>query len=769
MFRRMYSYTLVSIAGLILSLTSNWVIPLFLLIVAVLPLIFNHHEKNKSMTLLLLIFTSICFYFYGLWTIDKSESTLTGEETSIVGKVVTQPTLTQSLRWSFEVKLQDGERIQAFSTVENEPFYNEVCQFSGSISPPHSNTNPYTFNYEQYLQEKGVHWVLSVEEIKGGCINQKVTMKGKVELLRKKGIERLINIEEGDTSALMVALVYGDRSYLTEERVKTYRQLGIIHLLAVSGLHIGLITLSLFYFFCRIGLTKEKTSLILILILPVYIVIAGGAPSVIRASIMCMLVLLATVVNQKMKVIDLLSILCIVLLIINPFYIFHLGFQLSFLTSFSLILSQSLLNDTNKIFTLFKVTFIAQLVSMPLILYHFYEISLLSVVINLIFIPFISMWILPLSFLTVIFQLLFPPLSHVTFYIASTSLSFSHKVLDVASKWKWDMLVFGQPSIYILVLLYAFIILCLVSFEKKIVILKWISSSLLIGVLSFQYFQPYFYAFAELTILDVGQGDAIVITLPRSKITYLVDTGGYVSWGEERSNTVYGPGKYVIEPYLKGKGIKKIDKLILTHGHYDHIGEACYLLEEMDVKSIMYPKTENIAVEAHDTFGCAQNKKVPVQFVNEGEWWNEKGQYFAVLNPYGNEAKENDKSIVLFVNLEGKQVLLTGDIEGDAETRLINSYSADLHIDILKVAHHGSKSSTSEGFIEHFQPDIAVISAGRNNRFGHPHEEVMSRLDQYNVKAFRTDLDGAVMIKIRSNKIKIETTVKREQETLDYR
>ncbi|MDQ0254331.1 competence protein ComEC [Evansella vedderi] len=732
-------------------------------LLGLIPIILSFKVKKDALKIGSYIIFFLFFYGYGTIFFQNDQSSLTGKETTFIGSVISEPTLTSNMQWSYEFKLDNKERLQVFTSYDvPAPAFKDRCLFEGELQRPSPNRNPFGFDYADYLYKNGIQWLVRLHKDHITCENSNNKLKGIYEL-RNKGIEALMSKNIPEASAIMTALVYGDRSFISEKRINTYRQLGTLHLLAVSGLHVGMVTFAMYFILIRFGMTRERASIILMSVLPFYIVLAGGAPSVVRASLMCFFLLFISLLKWRMKAVDLLAIICLSLLIYNPYFLFHLGFQLSFLTSFSLLLSSKLLKEQNRIILVLKVTFVAQLISMPLTLYHFYEISLLTLPVNLLFIPFISLWILPLSFITVIFQIVFPPLAMVSYFLASKSLQTVHYFIDIFSSWKWDMIVFGKPGDIIVLGLILSVVMLFTALEEKNKKYIFLTCVLLICILAIQLFSPYFRTYATVTMLDVGQGDAIVIELPRREGVYLVDTGGVVLWGlwggggdiTENSN---GPGKRVIEPFLKGNGIKKIDKLILTHGHWDHIGEVCYLLTAFPVKQVLYPLSLDIPNSAKKVLQCIYEEQVPVHWAKKGDYWRVTAQGFYIIHPEGNERGENDRSITFIAEIEGVTFLFTGDVEEAGEHKIIQGIE-NISADILKVGHHGSRTSTSERFIQKVSPRVALISAGRNNRYGHPHQEVTDRLSDHGILTFRTDKHGAVTIKIKKGNLNLEVTV----------
>ncbi|PYZ94227.1 DNA internalization-related competence protein ComEC/Rec2 [Salipaludibacillus keqinensis] len=749
---RLYCAAFLAISGLLFAFNHEWIWPLLFLVVGLFPHIKSLIYHKSWINMLSHVLIGFLFFLFGSYFIQQHQTMLTGSETTFQGSVETLPKLTASQRdWSFQLLLDKGEKIQVFypyDKVTDQPVnLFDTCHFKASLDQPPSSKNPYSFDYKHYLSTQNIHWIARIPPGFLYCEQANDSLLVKITSLREQGMDKLAQKNDPETSALMTALVFGDRSFMNEERVDQYQQLGILHLLAVSGLHVGLITAACFALLYRIGFTREISSLIVFCLLPVYMIIAGGAPSVIRASFMCMIFLLVVRFKWKVRAVDVVAAIALFLLLVNPLYLYHLGFQLSFLTSFALLLSSSLFQRVSAIQVILTVTGIAQFVTLPLTLYHFYELSLFTLPMNLFFIPFISFWILPLAFLTV---LLPPMLSNLTYWIASKSLVLVGELLSLASSPSWSVLTFGQPSSRMMMLMVGSVIASMILFEKK----RKLQSGLLISlVFSLQWLSPYLNENATVTMLDVGQGDAHVIELPYRRGVYVIDTGGVIQWGERFEQDIRestGPGKNVLEPFLKGKGIRSIDRLILSHGHIDHIGETCYISSKFRIKKALYPKGEMYPDEAKSRIQCLINDGVPLVFSEKGMSWQEGDDWFYVLHPEGQEDKENDQSIVLLASLNEVTFLFTGDLEEAGEKKVLNNFP-NLKVDVLKVAHHGSNTSTHDPFIGQVTPAIGLISAGENNRFGHPHMETLQKLENMEIEVFRTDEQGAVTIEVKKS------------------
>ncbi len=717
---------------------------------------------------LLVVFSFLFFTLLTHWVIQKNQSEFTNHSEhplTFFGTISSNPKVDGD-RISFQFKTDRKETFQIHYSIQTEEekvrleqlSIGSRCKIVGPLKQPLEATNFYSFDYQKYLYYQHIHWIITPSSPLQDCKVGKFSMYHTVVNIRQKGIVRVKENVPEPLAGIVVALVYGERGFIEDDVLKAYQSLGIIHLLAVSGLHVSLLVGSIYFVLLRIGITRERAIEGLLIAIPLYTIIAGAAPSVIRAGVMTMVALCCIRFKVSFHPLDGICIAGIFILLFQPFYIFHIGFQLSFFISFCLIVSASKISQYKSyLIKIIAVTILSQLCSIPIILYHFYEISLLSLPLNIIYIPFISLCILPLSFIIVVLLLTIPFLAEPIIWVLHPLIIVTHQFLLQTAELSFPTITTGRPQFIVLLSLLIAIGTTFICWEKSGKKRKMILPlSFIAAVITIQLNIPYLSSYGEITFIDVGQGDGILIELPYRKGVYLLDAGGAVSFGTDeewkRRSRKFDVGADIVNPYLKAKGIKKIDKLILSHGHYDHIGGVESLLNNVKIKEVLYSvgpvegEFEQLLLEKLIRSGA------DITFVHDGMIWREGKANFAVLSPKVEEqyTNLNNRSIVLYAKIGGKYWLFTGDLEQEGEARLQRDYP-NLKVDILKAGHHGSRTSTTLEFLEMYQPKVAIISAGRSNRFGHPHDEVIQALHEKKVMIMRTDQNGAIRYRYKGD------------------
>ncbi|MGJ7921438.1 DNA internalization-related competence protein ComEC/Rec2 [Neobacillus sp. LXY-4] len=639
--------------------------------------------------------------------------------------------------------------LQEKVLLEKEMKAGLKCNLSGKLESPSSARNPNTFNFKKYLASKKIHWILTPEQFPlQSCSSFQPSFHNKIQNIRSEGIHYVATHFPEPLASLSIALLFGEQALIEEDLMSSYQKLGIIHLLAISGLQVSFLTGVIFFCGIRIGVVRERMVTILLVFLPLYALLTGATPSVVRAVTMMLIILVSLRFgNNRILPLDALSGTLLLLLLAAPLQIFDVGFQLSFTASAALLLSVPIVKDNSNHIQLLLTSFIAQLATLPIILYHFYEFSFLSLLANFLFVPFFSVFLTPYIFFIFILHpligVLFTPLLALT----NQTIILVNSIIERLSNVPFQTLTLGRPG---LVLLLIYLLVVVFTFYKmQTEPKKMIKHCLFVFLpLSLQLGSNIFSPFGEITFIDVGQGDAIFIKLPFHQGNYLIDSGGTIPYTKEKwqqRNSNFEVGADIVVPFLKGKGINRLNKLILTHGDFDHVGGSKAIIEEFKVDEIILPMVKEQSELEGKVVAIAKQKEIPITFISEGDGWEAGGAVFEVLSPRvnGQENGGNDGSIVIQSEMGGLTWLFTGDIEKNKEMNLVKKYPF-LDIDVLKLAHHGSHSSTSEELLSQFKPEIAIISVGENNRYGHPHQGVISRLEHHRIRIFRTDEQGAI-------------------------
>ncbi len=585
---------------------------------------------------------------------------------------------------------------------------------SGKFNTPKSNTVFNTFNYRKYLLSKKIILVSNEASITIKHKNKNPFYSFKTSIKN--------HIEKYKSKAYLKAFIMGDTSLIEEDIMSNYKMLGINHLFAISGMHV-----SVFVFLINKLLKKYKVKdIIIILFLLLFLFITDYSESLLRCSTFFIISYLNKVLKLNIKNIYLILISAFFLLLINPYLIYSIGFLFSVIITFFILASSNLLKDKPYFKKLFIMSLICFLASVPILSFYFYKINLLTIVFNMIFIPLVSYLTFPLGLITFFLY----PLDNIYMFFINLLEGLSSFFQNI----NFLSFVIAKPNIFV-ILIYYIILFLSIKRNRKLLIIYFIVLLININI-------KYFIRDASVTFLDVGQGDSSVIILPFGK-TILIDTGGlYLSR--------YNISKNKTVPYLNSLGISKIDILILTHGDYDHMGEAINLVNNFKVKKVIFNCGEFNDLEKKLIKVLDKKKIKYYSCIKELNIDNNK-LYFLQTKEYDNE---NDNSNVIYTELDGYKFMFMGDAGIDKEKDILDKYNLS-NVDVLKVGHHGSKTSTGSSFIKKINPKYSIISVGENNRYGHPNNEALKNLT--NSKIYRTDLDGSIEIKLNKNGYKIRT------------
>ena len=604
---------------------------------------------------------------------------------------------------------------------------NDKVYIKGKLKSPNNNTITNTFNYKKYLYHKGITYLIEIEKISLKETNKNIFYK-----LKNRIYERINNINHNE---YIYAFILGKKEYIKSDIYNNYKINTITHLFSLSALHVSVLSSMILCLLNKFKLKKEISLLIIFILLLFFLFLTSYPPSLLRATIFFLLSEINKMYKLKIKNLNLLYITLMLLLIINPNYIYNTGFILSFTITFFLLIYSQKYKIKNKLLNIFITSIISMLASFPIIINMNYEINIIGFINNIFFIPFISYCVFPISIISIII----PKLSfllNILIIVMETISNLSSKIINCN-------LIFQRIN-FIEIIIYYSLLLTILLKQKNILIFFLI--------VVYLYIKPSFNKNIQINYLDMSQGDSSLIITKNNK-NILIDTGGKIKYKSENweiQSKEYNTTLSKIIPYFKSIGMKKIDYLILTHGDYDHMGEAINLVENFKVEKVIFNCGEFNELE-QELIKVLDKKKIPYYRCIKELYIDDNKLYFLNNKDYGNE---NDNSSVIYTKLNNQKFLFMGDAGVEVEKDLMEKYNLQ-DIDVLKVGHHGSKTSSSIEFIDEINPKYSIISVGKNNRYGHPNKEVLDNLNDSNI--YRTDIDGSIMFKIKNNKLKIET------------
>jgi competence protein ComEC len=544
--------------------------------------------------------------------------------------------------------------------------------------------------------------------------------------------------------AVLEALLLGERRRMDDDVTLVFQESGLLHLIAISGAHIGIISMLLLGLFRLAGLAPRPSAAALILILVFYSLLVEGSASVLRATIMAVSFLLGRLIWREANILNSLALSALVLLLDNPFNLFDPGFQLTYAATLSIILFQAkilrrLPRLPLKIGDMLALSAAAQAGVIPLVAMAFNRVALAPLVLNLAAVPLVAVIMaagyvfFPLAFAADILAL---PLAAALKALIALLLGIS-RLSEASSLLSYRV---PNPGFLAVIGYYVFLLALLtpkrVRFQAHVLGAAWTVWAFVIAVYPF----PADVSSFRVTFLDVGQGDSILLELP-GRLKMLVDGGGTPTGS-------FDPGERVVSPFLWRKGIKRLDLVVATHAHPDHI-KGLQATARNFRPAELWESAASVDGELHQSLLNALPRRAVRREMQRGTSRETAGVRVEALHPGPGSLSlstgENDRSLVLRLSRGRTSFLLAGDIERAAESELAGN-SSNMRSGVLKVPHHGSGSSSGAAFLSRVSPRIAVITVGRGNTYGFPQEEVLRRLRASGAVIYRTDRDGAVEI-----------------------
>ncbi len=706
---------------------------------------------------------------------EEAKVILTGEVTDVVEKQKYRVLYLHNNTVTIAGEYYPVENIMVYCSDSQKFRFGNQVTVTGSIQKFSVPTNPGQFNERMYYRIQNIDYKVMAEEI---CITNS-DCKVFPQLL--EGIkQRLQNIyvrilPEREAGAL-TAMLLGDKFLLDEELEKLYQENGISHILAISGLHISLIGITLYSLLRKLKAGLWTATFVSISIIFCYGMLTDFSVSTNRAVVMFTILLLARVFGKTYDMLSALAFSAFLILLDNPLQLFSAGFLLSFgaVLGIALLLPcmKDLIKQPSSVVYGVLVSISAQLMTLPMILYYFYQLPVYSVFVNLIILPFTSALVLSALAAGIIGCFCLPA---GVFLIGGAGyiLKFYEWVCKLGSRLPGYLYTTGRPGglrIFIYVILMAVFLLSSGKYRKKRLLLLPVSAVLLLLL-------PFPNAGLSMTMLEVGQGEAIFLE-NETGTTYLVDGG---------SSDIGKVGTYRLQPFLLSRGTDCIDYAFVTHADQDHCNGLIELLQgsRIRIKHMVLPRLELDSIRdpyqskdrksAADAYlslvQIAEAKNIEVLYMNAGDQLADGKLTVQCLHPAAGFQflSDNSYSSVLSISYGEFDLLLTGDLERDGEKLVMKRLLAarqgmedglPADYEVLKIAHHGSRNSTYEDFLELIQPDYALISCGKKNRYGHPHEELLDRLNRIGSESLITSERGAITIVTDGKAMKISETKK---------
>ncbi|WP_336762017.1 ComEC/Rec2 family competence protein [Paenibacillus sp. USHLN196] len=753
----------------------------------------------------------------------------------------------------------------------------------GSFALPGEARNFGGFDYRSYLRTLHIHWLFKV---KGASSVTAAPPEGvgQINVLRwtdwmrhalGSSVERLFPEPH---AGYMKGLIIGMATDIDPGTYGQFSQLGLTHILAISGTHVAVYVASLLLILSWLRLTRETALTVVLILVPAYVLLSGGSPSVIRAGIMSMIGLYMARRGLARDGLQMISAAALLMMWWNPYFLLSVSFQLSFLVTAGLMIYMPLINRLfsswpKSLAATASVTVTAQLISFPVTILYFNQFSLLSFVANFLLVSLISAIVLPLGTVAMLLSFIWVPLAKPLAWVAIQLNQLTFTSVEWMNSMPGFVLIWATPSLLWIAAYYAVLYALLYLLHQgngtqqetvvteedtaplvmrqssvgKETSLTTLGASIawpeytsaftargagyythqrmskvqrwLCGLLAISFVAGLWWAYqiprpagtGIVQFLDIGQGDSTLITTPDGK-HILVDGGGTVNFGNTEQSwktrrDPYEVGAKVVVPLLKKRGIHQLDAVIVTHADQDHAGGLQAVLEQIPVKRFMFNGTTSGKDNFDKLLNTAMERKIPLYAIQQGMSYKadkETSLHFIAPDLEHMEIEtsgslpvsehQNHDSVVFLLDMAGTSMLFTGDMDAAAEQNLLymiqdgslaeafeqrgadlgvaegvvqrvltrplrvnsnNASTKSVSIDVLKVAHHGSKTSSTEAWLQYWKAKTAVISAGVNNTYGHPNPGVMERLEATGSEIYRTDQMGEVQMRVKDGEIDI--------------
>lgn len=757
------------INGILIGVYLSKSIPLFVILSIIVSLIksFKKNTYRNAICMYLIVMCISSIYVYNKnMNYEGKYKKYDNKNISIEGTIISDIE-EKEYNYTFTIRTKDDYFLVNLKKNKEEVNleYGNKLQILGEYQEPNKARNYQGFDYKNYLKTNKIYGIITVNSYANITIKQQKNLSNfkllihKIREKLKQNIQKLLTEE---TYALGIGILIGDNSRINEKIVEDFKNSNLSHMLAVSGAHINYVVLTVSILFTkkRAGIKAQRVVTIMMMLF--FMELTQMTSSVVRAGISCIIYMLASLLYRKADVINAMAISTLLILLNNPFNLFNIGFQLSYAGTLGIILFCKLIDIPikNKLLKYLKDSIIislsANIFIIPIMMYQFNTISLTFILSNLLAGPLLGISII-LEIIVLLISFISINIAAIPAKVLNILLILIINIANWFSNIEISKIYVITPQIISIV---AYYLIC------AAIILKQKNRKIIVIIMLTVLIVNFFPTPKKLRInfIDVGQGDSTLIRTETNKVI-LIDSGG------STASSSFDVGNKVLLPYLLDIRIKKIDSIIVSHFDADHCQAFETVIDNINVEKVVVCKQSMITQEYLNIINKCREKNIKVIVVERGDKLKlDKKTEFEILHPgerFLDDGKGglNANAIVCKMNYKldnGKvfSILFTGDIEVEAEKELEQVYGKKLKADILKIAHHGSKTSSREEFIKLVAPKIALIGVGEKNKFGHPADITLERLEKENVKVYRTDKMGEVSITVNKNgRIKVKTQI----------
>ena len=641
---------------------------------------------NKKIFWLTIILISLVLIIYFIYSYDDNF-----RYTNITGKIIDASKYDNYSKYIIRV---NNHKVLLYDYDNYDLQVGMIVRIKGNIKDTDTAYTPNAFDYTKYLKNNRIFYALTIKDcevIKNGF---------SIGIIRYKLISYFDNYYANESSSFLKALLVGYSKDLDDDFYSSLKDNGTMHLFAISGLHVSFFTNILSKGLSKIKVKDKVINTILIIFLMLYVVITNFSASILRASLMYIINIISKKLKLYLSSADICSLSFIILVLINPLIAFNNGFILSYLVSFTIIMASPIVSSYKQNTQIFLISVTSLLMTLPIIININYKINILSPFINVLFIGLVTLIMLPASIIVAFIS----PLD----YLYSPLIKGFMKISELISKYINLSIRLPKFSPILIIIYYLIIGIICLSKSKRAQIRRLLMLIIYLLILNnINLFKPY----GEIYFLDLYYGESTVIFSSFKQSVVIIDTGD--GSGEALTN------------FLKSKGVKRIECLIITHNHLDHYGEIDNLIANFKIDNLIISEVDNY------------NYGIDAKKVATGDQIKLKRFILNVLNPNTKHLDANDDSIVLMGNINNIDILLMGDSEMLAEEEIINNYKFG-NIDILKIGHHGSSTSSSLAFLNIVKPKNAIIMNGRIKKFNFPSNITLNRLASLNINTYCT-------------------------------